>query len=135
MAGDASQFLEQSLAGRRHGVPQVAEGEVARLVRLAPRLQDPVAVRCDEQPSVRAHVGRLVRVRARDLDLLAGGLVAVSLAPAGLLAERERLVGDFNTHLQESLDVDTVLRTAVLEMRQMLGSKYVTLVLGKGNES
>jgi GAF domain-containing protein len=52
-----------------------------------------------------------------------------------LLAERERLVGDFNTHLQESLDVDTVLRTAVLEMRQMLGTKYVTLVLGKGNES
>ena len=52
-----------------------------------------------------------------------------------LLAERERLVGDFNSRLQASLDVDTVLRTAVSEMRQILGSKNVTLVLGKGNDS
>jgi GAF domain-containing protein/HAMP domain-containing protein len=52
-----------------------------------------------------------------------------------LLAERERLVSAFNTRLQESLDVDAVLRTAVSEMRRILGSKHVTLVLGKGKDS
>ena len=44
-------------------------------------------------------------------------------------AEKERLVAEITARLQESLDVDAVLRTAVVEIRQTLGLSDVTIVL------
>jgi len=44
-------------------------------------------------------------------------------------AEKERLVAEVTARLQESLDVDAVLRTAAAEIRQTLGLSDVTIVL------
>jgi GAF domain-containing protein len=44
-------------------------------------------------------------------------------------AEKESLVGALGTKLQESLDVDTVLRTAAQEIRQSLGLSEVAVSL------
>ncbi len=44
-------------------------------------------------------------------------------------AARERLVSDVTTRMRETLDVDTVLQTAVREMRQVLGLHDVTVRL------
>jgi len=45
-------------------------------------------------------------------------------------AERERLIGEFSSRLQESLDVEAVLKTATQEIRQALGLREVTILLG-----
>jgi GAF domain-containing protein len=45
-------------------------------------------------------------------------------------AARERLVSDVTARMRETLDVDTVLQTAVREMRQVLGLHDVTIRLG-----
>lgn len=44
-------------------------------------------------------------------------------------AERERLVGDFGAKLQETLDVDAVLKTAAFEIRQSLELKDLAIIL------
>jgi GAF domain-containing protein/HAMP domain-containing protein len=44
-------------------------------------------------------------------------------------AERERLVGEINSRLQGSLDVDTVIKTAAIEIRRVLDLKDVTILL------
>ena len=44
-------------------------------------------------------------------------------------AERQRLVGEVAARLQESLDVEAVLRTAAQEIRSTLDLKEVTIVL------
>ncbi len=46
-----------------------------------------------------------------------------------LQAERERLVGEVASRMRESLNVDTVLRTAVQELRQSLGISQVEVRL------
>ena len=46
-------------------------------------------------------------------------------------AARERLVSDVTTRMRETLDVDTVLQTAVREIRQVLGLHDVTIRLGE----
>jgi len=44
-------------------------------------------------------------------------------------AERERLISEIGSKLQESLDVDAVLRSATQEIRQALGLRDVTILL------
>ena len=48
-------------------------------------------------------------------------------------AERERIASDISTRIRESLDVDTVLQTAVLEMRRALNLDEITIRLGESN--
>ncbi len=50
-------------------------------------------------------------------------------------AEKERLVAELTAKLQESLDVDAVLRTAVGEIRQTLGLRDVTIILDEAIKS
>jgi GAF domain-containing protein len=45
-------------------------------------------------------------------------------------AVRERLVGEVTARVRETLDVDTVLRTAALEIHRALGLRDVTIQLG-----
>ena len=48
-------------------------------------------------------------------------------------AERERISADIATRIRESLDVDTVLQTAVVEMRRALNLEEITIRLGESN--
>jgi GAF domain-containing protein len=48
-------------------------------------------------------------------------------------AERERIAADISARIRESLDVDTVLQTAVLEMRRALNLDEITIRLGESN--
>jgi GAF domain-containing protein len=48
-------------------------------------------------------------------------------------AERERVAADISARIRESLDVDTVLRTAVMEMRRALNLDEITIRLGESN--
>jgi GAF domain-containing protein/CHASE3 domain sensor protein len=50
-------------------------------------------------------------------------------------AARERLVGEITDRMRETLDVDTVLRTAVREMRQILDLAEAEVRLGTGPAS
>jgi GAF domain-containing protein/CHASE3 domain sensor protein len=50
-------------------------------------------------------------------------------------AARERLVGEITDRMRETLDVDTVLQTAVREMRQILGLAEAEVRLGIGPAS
>ncbi|HUX77464.1 MAG TPA: GAF domain-containing protein [Anaerolineae bacterium] len=50
-------------------------------------------------------------------------------------AARERLVGDITDRMRETLDVDTVLQTAVREMRQILDLAEAEVRLGTGPAS
>jgi GAF domain-containing protein len=43
-------------------------------------------------------------------------------------AERERLVGDINTHFQQSLDVNAVVQTAAQEIQQALELENIRIV-------
>ena len=51
------------------------------------------------------------------------------LAEAQQRAERERIVGHVTGRIRETLDIDTVLRTAVQEMRQSLGLRQAEVRL------
>jgi GAF domain-containing protein len=46
-------------------------------------------------------------------------------------AVQEQLVGEITTHMRESLDMETVLKTAVNEMRQALGLEGVIVQLAR----
>jgi GAF domain-containing protein len=48
-------------------------------------------------------------------------------------AERERITADIATRIRESLDVDTVLQTAALEMRRALNLEEITIRLGESD--
>jgi GAF domain-containing protein len=48
-------------------------------------------------------------------------------------AEQERITSDISARIRESLDVDTVLQTAVLEMRRALNLEEITIRLGESN--
>jgi GAF domain-containing protein len=48
-------------------------------------------------------------------------------------AERERIASEISARIRESLDVDTVLQTAVAEMRRALNLDEITIRLGEGN--
>ncbi|MBN2146622.1 MAG: hypothetical protein JW726_04500, partial [Anaerolineales bacterium] len=48
-------------------------------------------------------------------------------------AERERVAADISARIRESLNVDAVLRTAVMEMRRALNLDEITIRLGEGN--
>lgn len=47
-------------------------------------------------------------------------------------AERERLIGELTTHIRETLDIETVLKTGVREMRKALNLKEVEVRIGTG---
>ncbi len=49
-------------------------------------------------------------------------------------AARERLVSEATAHMRETLDVDTVLKTAVQQIREGMGLHDVTIQLGALNE-
>lgn len=51
------------------------------------------------------------------------------------LAAREQVVGQIATNIRASLDMDTVLKTAVSQMREALGLHDVTIRLGETGES
>ena len=74
----------------------------------------------------------------RGYETLAGQ-AAVALEGIRLLketqqrAERERLTGEITTRMRETMDVDTVLQTAVREMRQALGLHDIIIRLGDAN--
>ncbi|MCP4539654.1 MAG: GAF domain-containing protein [Chloroflexi bacterium] len=67
------------------------------------------------------------------------GQAAVALEGIRLLqdtrqrAERERLTGEITARMRETLDVDTVLQTAVREMRQVLGLHDIEIRLQDAN--
>jgi GAF domain-containing protein len=48
-------------------------------------------------------------------------------------AERERITADIASRIRESLDVDTVLQTAALEMRRALNLEEITIRLGESD--
>ncbi len=49
-------------------------------------------------------------------------------------AENERIVADVSSRIRESLDVDTVMQTAVIELQRALGLKDITIRLGDEHE-
>jgi GAF domain-containing protein len=49
-------------------------------------------------------------------------------------AENERIVADVSSRIRESLDVDTVMQTAVIELQRALGLKDITIRLGDTHE-
>jgi len=49
-------------------------------------------------------------------------------------AENERIVADVSSRIRESLDVDTVMQTAVVELQRALGLKDITIRLGDSDE-
>ena len=49
-------------------------------------------------------------------------------------ATRDRLIGDVSARIRETLDMDTVLRTAAQEIRQALDLHDLTIELGDGTE-
>jgi len=49
-------------------------------------------------------------------------------------AENERIVSDVSSRIRESLDVDTVMQTAVVELQRALGLKDITIRLGDSHE-
>jgi hypothetical protein len=57
------------------------------------------------------------------------------LAEAQQRADRERIVGQVTGRIRETLDIDTVLRTAVQEMRQSLGLRQVEVRLQPAKET
>lgn len=74
---------------------------------------------------------------AEDLDLLTSLVDQLGVALDGarlyensqLQAERERLVSEVSARIQESLDVDAVLRAAAVEIRQALGLREVSIII------
>ncbi len=67
-------------------------------------------------------------------------IVAMTLENARLYedtqrrAENERIVADVSSRIRESLDVDTVMQTAVVELQRALGLKDITIRLGETHE-
>jgi len=51
------------------------------------------------------------------------------------LATRERLISDVTTHVRETLDIETMLKTAVQDVRQALNLPEVTIRLGTPSSS
>ncbi len=51
------------------------------------------------------------------------------------LAARERLISDVTTHVRETLDIETMLKTAVQDVRQALNLPEVTIRLGVPSSS
>jgi len=49
-------------------------------------------------------------------------------------AVQERLVGEVTSRMRESLDMETVLKTAAKEMRHSLGLDKITIYLGMSSE-
>ena len=49
-------------------------------------------------------------------------------------AENERIVSDVSSRIRQSLDVDTVMQTAVVELQRALGLKDITIRLGDTHE-
>lgn len=49
-------------------------------------------------------------------------------------AENERIVADVSSRIRESLDVDTVMQTAVVELQRALGLQDITIRLGEPHE-
>lgn len=49
-------------------------------------------------------------------------------------AESESVIAEVSTRIRESLDVDTVMRTAVIELQRALGLRDITIRLGDFNE-
>jgi two-component system NtrC family sensor kinase len=49
-------------------------------------------------------------------------------------ATQERLIGEVTSRIRESLDMETVLKTAAKEMRQSLGLDKITIHLGTSQE-
>ena len=50
------------------------------------------------------------------------------------LAERQRIAAEVSARIRESLDIDTVLQTAVNEMRRAIGLEEITIRLGEDHE-
>jgi GAF domain-containing protein len=55
--------------------------------------------------------------------------VARSFEQATLRADRERKVSEIASRIRETLDIQTILKTAALEVRQVLGVPEVTVRL------
>lgn len=76
--------------------------------------------------------------RAEELELLQSLITQMNLslenarlyADTQRLAVREKLLGEAAAHMRQTLDVDTVLRTALLELRHALGLTRVEVRLG-----
>jgi GAF domain-containing protein len=60
--------------------------------------------------------------------------VARSFEQATLRADRERRVGEITSRIRESLDIQTILKTAALEVRQVLGVPEVTVRLASSED-
>lgn len=81
--------------------------------------------------------------RAREIDLLEtlAEQLGVSLESARLFeetqrrAERERLIGEITSQVRATLDIETILNTAVREMREMFELEEVEARLGTKAES
>ena len=74
--------------------------------------------------------GRLAEAVAEQLALAADNLRL--LDETQRRAARERLVGEITDRMRETLDVDTVLQTAVREMRRILDLAEAEVRLGTG---
>jgi GAF domain-containing protein len=145
-------WLDRVRRGRNVGY-RFAEGDVARLTALpsagsadqdeSAELALPVRVRGRVVGEIKAHKpGEADEWTAVEIELMEtlAEQLDMALESARLYedtqdrATRDRLLGDVSTRIRETLDMDTVLRTAVQEIRQALDLHDLTIQLGDGAE-
>ncbi|MFP4393708.1 MAG: GAF domain-containing protein [Anaerolineales bacterium] len=119
---------EMKHAGRRGEMVQTEDGTVMIPVQIRDQTLGVVRLRKSEtQPAWTAEQLELMQSLTNQLE--------VALESARLYqdsqwrAAREQLVGEITAHIRESLEIDTVLKTAVQEMRRALAVPELTIRL------
>lgn len=122
-------------------------GDVPRQAEGQPTLSIPITVRDQKIGVVNAHKAdkgnEADEWTSEEINLLKALVeqLGVALESARLyqdaqsLAARERLISDVTTHVRETLDIETMLKTAVQDVRQALNLPEVTIRLGVPSSS
>ncbi len=125
---------EMKRAGQRGEIVQMEDGTVMIPVQIRDQTLGVVRLRKSEaQPAWTAEQLELMQSLTDQLE--------VALESARLYqdsqqrAAREQLVGEITSHIRESLEIDTVLKTAVQEMRRALAVPELTIRLANEPES
>lgn len=132
---------EQNLAGYRYNVRGASPIDVKTQVeapeeQLRPRISVPIAIRGETIGMLAVQVPEANSIGEDQMDLVnaVAERVALSVENARLFeettrrAERERLVSDITVKLRSTNDPDTMIETALEELKQALGATKVQLV-------
>lgn len=139
---------EQNLAGYRYNVRGASPIEINRhgdsttLINVSPdeqmrpRISVPIAIRGERIGTLAVQVPEASIINDDQMDLVnaVAERVALSVENARLFeettrrAERERLVSDITVKLRSTNDPDTMIETALEELKQALGATKVQLV-------